>query len=221
MLIAVLSDVHGHLPALEAALALIAERGCQAAVFLGDAFGYLPEGPACFERLAGFCAHLASGNHEAMLAGRLPLDPDRDRVYGLGELKKNLDPALKERLLALPQRLELEWGGRRALFVHGSPAEPLTGYVHPDTPLDPAWAEGFDLIFMGHTHRPFIRDEHGARFVNVGSAGLPRGPSAGRSCLAVWDTVSGAVELMRRPLPPNPYPEVHPSVKKLLSPTES
>jgi predicted phosphodiesterase len=223
MLIAVLSDVHGHLLALEETLTSIKKRGCQASVFLGDAFGYLPDGLVCFDLLERNCDHLLSGNHEAMLVGKLPLPPERDHVYGLGELKESIDKDLKTKIMALPYRLELG-NGQRALFVHGSPADPLEGYVYPDTSMDLFCTSGFDLIFMGHTHRPFIRTESKTVFVNVGSVGLPRGHEVGWSSWAVWNTEVGTVELIRRPLPASDYcfhPKIHESVKRLLRKPES
>ena len=60
------------------------------------------------------------------------------------------------------------------LFVHGSPRDPLNGYVYPDTEMDSFEKLPYDAIFMGHTHRSFIKKAGEKIIANVGSCGLPR-----------------------------------------------
>ena len=83
MKVAVVSDVHGNLPALEACLAAIERAGCHRILCLGDTFGYLPDGQACFDLLRSSGARMLLGNHEAMLLERLPVSPESETVYQL------------------------------------------------------------------------------------------------------------------------------------------
>jgi predicted phosphodiesterase len=86
--------------------------------------------------------------------------------------------------------------GLRCLFVHGSPSDPTYGYVYPDTDLSSFAGFEADVIFMGHTHRPFVRRNGDYLFVNVGSCGLPRdGDPRGSVCL--FDTHSRSAEILR------------------------
>jgi predicted phosphodiesterase len=220
MRLAVVSDVHGNWPALEAALAEIRSLGCERLVFLGDAVGYFPDGLACARLISETFDHVLMGNHEAMLLGLRPLERAKDADYGLGALKAALPPEDRRRLAGAPEYLELDLDGRKLLFVHGAPDAPLEGYVYPDTPLEPGWGEGYDAVFMGHTHRPFIRESGGVLFVNAGSCGLPRDGGA-RASFAVFDSAGLEAELVRTPLDVaglwRRYPGVAESVKRRLA----
>jgi predicted phosphodiesterase len=224
MLLAVVSDVHGNWPALEAALAEIRSLGCEKLVFLGDAVGYFPDGLACARLIGETFDHVLMGNHEAMLLGRRPLDRVKDADYGLDALKPALSPEDRRRLAGGPESLELDLDGRKILFVHGAPDAPLEGYVYPDTPLKPGWGEGYDAVFMGHTHRPFIRESGGTLFVNAGSCGLPRDGEA-RASFAIFDSAALEATLVRMPLAVaqlwRRYPEVPERVRQKLEPQTS
>lgn len=219
MRLAVVSDVHGNLPALKAALTKIRSLGCETLVFLGDAVGYFPEGLACARLIRETFDHVLMGNHEAMLLGCRPLSEAKDADYGLGALKPALSPEDRRRLDGCPEFLELDLDGRKILCVHGAPDAPLEGYVYPDTPLKPGWGNGYDAVFMGHTHRPFIKQAYGTLFVNAGSCGLPREGGAWSS-FAVFDPAGLEAALIRTPLDIaellRRYPGVADSVKNHL-----
>ncbi|MDS0282586.1 metallophosphoesterase [Haloarcula onubensis] len=72
--------------------------------------------------------------------------------------------ALRERL---PAEATVEWGGYRLLVVHG--------HRHSDTALGMlARQEGADIVVVGHSHRPEIRELDGRLLVNPGSYADPR-----------------------------------------------
>ncbi len=82
-------------------------------------------------------------------------------------------------------------GGRRIHMAHGSPQNPLLGRIESS---DQVTATGYDVIVLGHTHRPFVGcSPSGALALNPGSCGYPRDNGRCLS-LAVLDTV--------RPIPP-------------------
>jgi predicted phosphodiesterase len=58
---------------------------------------------------------------------------------------------------------------------HGSPVNPLEGYVYPDSSLNSIGSMTEKFIFLGHTHYKMNRNWAGVRFVNPGSLGQPRG----------------------------------------------
>jgi diadenosine tetraphosphatase ApaH/serine/threonine PP2A family protein phosphatase len=106
-----------------------------------------------------------AGNHEhAMMSGDPPL---KDEVYQLSVVKSALAPADIEYVRSLPSSV----ARNETLFVHGSPSDPVNGYLYPDTELDEV---SYRFVFCGHTHRPFIRQAGHTTYVNVGSCGLPR-----------------------------------------------
>src|SRR5262249_41499128 len=84
-------------------------------------------------------------------------------------------------------------------LVHGSPDDHVWGYVYPDTDLagfasDPSLAGAY--VFMGNTHRPFVKKVGATTFVNVGSCGLPRDVGHLGAC-CVLDDRTGRVRLIR------------------------
>jgi len=58
--------------------------------------------------------------------------------------------------------------------MHGSPTNPVFGYVYPDTDLSSLGLQPDVTVVLGNTHRPFIRRHGDATVVNIGSCGLPR-----------------------------------------------
>ena len=60
-------------------------------------------------------------------------------------------------LETLPLKAEFHSYGVAGLFVHGSPTDPLTGYIYPDSDLSEFSEIDADVVFMGHTHHPFVR----------------------------------------------------------------
>jgi predicted phosphodiesterase len=219
MKLALLSDIHGNLPALETCLGAVRDLGCERILCLGDTFGYFQDGAACFDMLQQAGAEMMLGNHEAMLLRRIPSTPERELVYQLEAERSRLSLEMRAALERLVPFREIVLDGRALLLVHGAPWDPLGGYVFPDTNLAPLGSLSYDFIFMGHTHRPFVRTEARTCVVNVGSCGLPRdiGSSA---CFAVYDGDTGQVELIRPALDielvRRTYPHAHPTVLAVL-----
>jgi len=198
MMIGLLSDAHGNLEAFEKALGVLERLGAEKIYFLGDSVGYLP-GAEVASRIVELGLPSVLGNHEAML-----LDPEcgrsgRDTVYRLVQTAAAMPSRVRRAIEGWPQRRELQLGCGRAVLVHGSPADHLWGYVYPDTDLmgfarEPS-LEGA-LVFMGNTHRPFVKKVGAATFVNVGSCGLPRDVGhLGACCLL--DDRTGEARIIR------------------------
>jgi putative phosphoesterase len=199
MIAGFLSDAHGNPYGLESCLRAVQRRGAERVFFLGDAVGYFPEETAVLDLLRSSGTVCVRGNHEGLLLGDLPLSEARDRVYRLTEAKSRLSAAHRAWLVEWPERLEVNLAGRRGLLVHGNPAEPLTGYVYPDTDVTRFGELPFDLVVMGHTHRPFFTDVGGVTILNPGSCGMPRDVGYLASC-AIYDSVTGRCEILRTAL---------------------
>lgn len=220
MKIGVLSDAHGNPGALERCLRFLRRRGVEAIWFLGDSIGYLPEGGAVLEMLVETGAETLLGNHDAMAISALELTERGEQVYKIREQRSALSASHTEQLrAALPFR-EDRIGGRRALFVHGSPWQPLTGYIYPDADLSAFSALPYDIVFMGHTHRPFVAISGGCTVVNVGSCGLPRDQGNLASC-AIYDADEHECSIHRIPFDAERIAEqhqhsIHPSVAEVL-----
>lgn len=219
MKIAVISDVHGNLVYLRTCLGEIERLGCDVLVCLGDTVGYFPDALPCMEELESMKGHHLLGNHEAMLLGLLPLSAENDCVYRLHKVREVLPESQSAWFGQLLPFWATTLDARRLLFVHGSPWDPLRGYVYPDAVEEIFGTLPFDAVFMGHTHRPFCTALNGVLVVNVGSCGLPRDVGNSPS-FAVYDTQVGEVvmhrvvgeveEVLRR------YGNAHPAVHACL-----
>ena len=196
MRIGFIADVHGHVEAMDIAFRLLEARGVERVCFLGDAVGYLP-GTAAIVSIEAACAICLKGNHEAMLLDSKALPKDRDAIYRLGETRLLCDdPDLFARIECWPTKQHDIWSSGTALLVHGSPVEPLNGYLYPDSRLDDLGSEGPAYVVCAHTHRPFIRRTERTTWINCGSVGLPRDDGRFGS-LALFDEGKGQAEILR------------------------
>jgi putative phosphoesterase len=177
MRIAVVSDIHGNLPALEAVLRDIERQGVDGIVNLGDSLSgpLLPLETAQF-LMAQDWVHLA-GNHERQI-----LIPGR---HGRGAsdayAHAQLGPNELGWIASLSHRQEL---GSEVLLCHGSPRSDIEYFLEtvepglfrmarPDEIDLRLSAETATLVLCGHTHLPrAVRASRGTLIVNPGSVGL-------------------------------------------------
>ncbi len=176
---AILSDVHGNLVALRAVLAEFDELGVREIVVAGDIVGFGPNPDDVVDLLVRRGAQLIRGNHEkdyvapyatpAMSAYWLA-DP---RLRGMIWSLDRLGPERRAFLAELPDSL---WLDQSTLVVHGSLRHVRDSVLAstPEAELNAMFAgDRSRLVFMGHTHRPLIRQTTQRRLVNAGSVGLP------------------------------------------------
>lgn len=217
--IGLLSDAHGNSYAFDRAVALLLAHGVDRIFFLGDAIGYVPS-TAVLDSLAslGERVQCIRGNHEAMLLERQS-DPAREEVYQLEALRPRLTPMQLAMISSWPASRAEVIDGQKVLLVHGSPADPTYGYVYPDNDLA-GFCPDADWVFMGNTHHPFIREQAGTCYVNVGSCGMPRDDGRYGS-VALFDTRTRSARIQRFDITAESqqvleqFPMVHPSVRKV------
>ena len=192
MRIAVITDVHANLPALDAALESIQAEGCDAVFHTGDAIGIGPFPGECLELLLNTPnIQFVVGNHDAYFAQGLPTPQPAWMSDGEVEHQQwthsRLDPNLRSVLAAWPLVLQHDLEDVRTVFVHYALAP--SGQDFWPVIKDPTAADldrifefhEVVLIFYGHHHRR--SDEQGiARYVNPGSLGCFGAPVA-RYCL--------------------------------------
>lgn len=216
-LIGLLSDAHGNSLAFDRAVDLLLAQGAQRLYFLGDAVGYVPSA-AVLDSLArlGDRVQCIRGNHETMLLEGQS-DAARERVYQLEALRPRLTPAQLAMIASWPASRSEVIDGQKVLLVHGSPEDPTYGYVYPDTDLA-GFNPGADWVLMGNTHHPFIREQAGSRYVNIGSCGMPRDDGRYGS-VALLDTKTRSARILRFDITAESrqvleqFPMVHPSVR--------
>jgi len=194
--IGILSDAHGNAIGLKECIASLKRRNINMLVSLGDCVGYFPEPNTVLETLLSADAVCLMGNHEAMLIGILTLDKAKEEVYRIRKSRIGISRRQFRWMSSWVPFQEAIVDGLRLLFVHGSPWDPLNGYVYPDSDLSRFNGLEFDAIFMGHTHRPFTTRVGNLQLVNVGSCGLPRDTKRFLSC-AIYDTEQNDCEMIQ------------------------
>lgn len=182
--IALLSDVHGNMPALEAVLEDAAGHGADAIWNLGDVVGYAPFPNEVIRRLRDVHAANIVGNYDLKVLAfeqkqeqwKKHKAPEKYAAFQWNW--EHLSEEDRGFLASLPARLKVEVNGLDVLLVHGSPAsiDELLGADTAQRRLEElAVKAGVDVIVCGHSHEPFVRRTRGAWFVNPGSVGRPEG----------------------------------------------
>ncbi len=205
MKICVFSDIHGNMVFFDAFLREIESDKPDRLVFLGDSVSYYPDGCAVIRRLREIGALCIEGNHDSMLRGEFPIPEKHESVYRLRQTMDEIRPDELAFVKSWPEIVSETISGQKIIFVHGSPLNHLKGYTYADSELALYDDPGTDIVFMGHTHRPWIRQNSHTLMVNVGSIGLPRDEGNGcRPCWAIYDSRTGKAELRRVSADPAP-----------------
>lgn len=203
-MIAVISDLHSNLQALRRALEDIAELGITRIACLGDVVGYGANPRECLALVMEHCEFTLLGNHEDALLNYAEdfNDNARAAIHWTQDRLNSPDFPAEENcafwnfLGERPHQVETD----AALFVHGSPRDPVREYM---LPRDAKNAEKMSRVFaaqtqpvsfVGHSHVPGVYVEGMPRhiaprdlpdglfvlpsdrqvLVNVGSVGQPR-----------------------------------------------
>jgi predicted phosphodiesterase len=148
--VAVLSDIHANLVALDAVLA---DAGPVDAVWhLGDVVGYGPQPDAVVDRLIGVGAVGVTGNHDRAAAGGDEIDWfNPDARAAMEWTRGRISTATADWLRALPERHT----ERGLSMVHGSPRDPIWEYILTPSDAKANIAELTTRVgLFGHTHLP-------------------------------------------------------------------
>lgn len=192
--VALLSDIHGNLLALEAVLEDLGTWPVQSVFCLGDIVGYGPDPGECVRRIRTLAEHTVMGNHEMMmlmLAWRTLSDLGPELTPSLRRALDQLSPEDLEWVSSLPIGVEME----SFALIHSSFHQPAAFHYIQET-HDAAEClrdQPKPVSFHGHTHVPVIWKQRGAgticlfpsdkpvqlqpreRYtINVGSVGQPR-----------------------------------------------
>jgi len=221
----IISDIHGNLEALEAALDALSGEKLDKYLCVGDIVGYGANPRECIKRTQALRAVCVCGNHDKASSGGL--DPARFNESARRSVmwtRRALGEHHKEFLRGLDPVYE----DANLVLAHGTLQEPEKFYYMLDS-LD---ARGTfkrlkkKVCFVGHTHVPGIfllkgrRIDYSSRrrtllsagekaIVNVGSVGQPRDGDP-RACYSVYDSENGSVSLKRLSY------DIHKAQRKIL-----
>lgn len=188
MKIAVISDIHANLEALEACLAKIEELKPDKLICLGDIVDYCAEPNECIELVKKNSDVVILGNHDEAQFDYAIADGFSESAYiSSVHTRSVIKPEYIEYFKTLPRSYTID----DMLFVHASPeALPRYRYIlTPEAARDNFKAYKEKFCFIGHSHRPVIfekrrknvfaaesvmNDGKNRYIINVGSVGQPR-----------------------------------------------
>lgn len=190
--IAIISDVHSNIYALDKVLSRI--KGME--VFcVGDLVGYNPYPNEVIEMIRdnGIISIMGNHDHAVITGDTLWFNPIAARA--IHWTRGVIEDENLEFLKTLPNLYVHE----HFTMVHGSPRDPLDEYVYSDYPEETL--KGFlkgvsSTLILGHTHVPFVKNLNGKLIFNPGGVGQPRDYDP-RASFAIFDTENGEVEIKR------------------------
>lgn len=195
---AIISDIHGNLPALEAVLADIERQGVNEIYHLGDLVGYNPFPNETVALIASRGIPGLRGNYDQAVLGQVA-DPVGEflnaRITPMGlEIYhwtlQEVNDQTRKFLASLPQQMTVAKEGWRFRLTHGSPRH-IKDYVRPSWPdemfLELLAEVSEEVLCTGHTHIPLIRQFDRQWLLNPGSVGFPKdgNPLASYALVAV------------------------------------
>ncbi len=190
MRLAVLSDVHSNLPALQAVLADVDRVGAEGIWVAGDLVGYNPRPNEVLELLRSRRVRAIRGNHDRAALGGDTSWFNELAAAAIRWTRIQLTPASVGYLKELEDRTRGAMPEGLVAMYHGSPRND-DEYVFP-------WAAdesvvrmaGAPFVILGHTHFPMVLPFRSGLLVNPGSVGQPRDGNP----RAAW----GVLDLTRR-----------------------
>lgn len=200
--VAVITDIHANLPALEASLWRIDELGIKRIYCGGDLVGYGPHPNEVCSVLENWAVPTIYGNYDYAIGRDLEdcgcaYVTQHERELGQHSVEwtlANTSEHAKAYLRTLPFDLHFAVGSQRVHLVHGSPRK-VNEYLFEDKPdrlyRRLADAEEDDVLVFGHTHKPWTRRFDDVLFVNCGSVGKPKDGDPRAAFAVLTETAEG------------------------------
>ena len=189
-MLAILSDIHGNLAALEAVLEKIDQLRCSRILSLGDVAGYYPQVQECIDLLrARNVLHLL-GNHDFYIVEGTGCPRSRSVTRMIEFQRPLISGEGFEWLRASPK--SHSWAKCR--FVHGGWSDPIDEYMY--TVRENSLPGDGGIYFSGHTHVQYLVEFGRKTYCNPGSVGQPRDGDR-RAAFAVYQ--DGGITLHRVP----------------------
>ena len=197
MRIAVVSDIHSNLEAFHSVLNKIDSMKINDVYCVGDIVGYGADPREVLKILVRKKIASVMGNHDYAASSG---DVLKFNQFAADSIYKNIEMISENEIKYLGdlnKKMEVDLEGTKIYFVHGSPRDPLWEYVYEGdnlkTYLDISKS---DILIMGHTHIPFVREINGKLIMNTGSVGQPRDGDP-RASFLVYDSEKEEGEIIR------------------------
>lgn len=174
--IAIISDIHGNIPALEAVLKDISRRNISRIFCLGDIVGKGPSSDLAVDLVRGNCEQTVRGNWDELISGESNLKVVKWHQAVMGEHRLQY-------LRELPFSIEFVMSGKYIRLFHASPRS-LYERIQPWDDQEKRLSlfesselcqqqQGADVVGYGDIHNAYIQHLNGKTLLNVGSVGNP------------------------------------------------
>jgi putative phosphoesterase len=205
MPVAIISDIHGNIKALEAVLSDIKKQGLEEIYCAGDLVGYAPFPNEVIDLILRKNILTIMGNYDDGVGFDKPecgcayID-SKSKELGKQSIewtKKEVSAENKEFLRSLPTHIDFKLGDFNVKVVHGS-LRKINEYLFEDKPEQTlrriVEETGADILVCGHTHKPYHKVLGDKHLVNVGSVGKPKHGDS-QAVYGVLDLKSGKLEV--------------------------
>lgn len=162
MLIALISDIHGNLSALNAVLEDTDKAGAEQTWCMGDLVGYVPFPNECIELTRNKASESIVGNYDLKVIDFKKKKSEWKKSKKTAKFdafewnNRHLNPRSQKYLRSLPRDIRLETGKFKILLTHGSP-QYIDEPIYFDTPQERFIELGkiadTEIIVCGHTHQ--------------------------------------------------------------------
>lgn len=174
--LAILSDIHGNMPALEAVIEDVERRGIERMICLGDLVGKGPDSDKAVDRIRSICQTVIRGNWDDFM----PKPTDNEIIAWH---RARLGQERLDYLRTLPFALEFRMSGKLVRLFHASPRsvyeriQPWDSIDKRMSLLDPSErtpsTELCDVAGYGDIHNAYVQHLSGRLLFNTGSVGNP------------------------------------------------
>lgn len=214
-MLAIISDIHGNLEALEAVLGKIQELDISQVICLGDIVGYGPNPLECLDLVREHCQERVMGNHDFGVLyepANFNVGAEQACFWTRSELLSKSQAKQRRARTTFLGSAPVKIKHDQKSFVHGSPRRPINEYIFPDdvysnaNKLSSIFERMDSFCFVGHTHfagvflpdpdfySPKELDYHfdfdtaERAIINVGSVGQPRDREPRASFVTINET---------------------------------
>jgi predicted phosphodiesterase len=208
MKIAILSDIHGNIEALNTVLAYLDANEITEIYCLGDVVGYGPNPNECVDLISERCNRIVIGNHDHAAIGLTSTEYFNDFAKIATAWTASV---LNEENKAFLSSLEFAYHDEEYLLVHATPSQPsLWHYILSEVDAQHEFRQFEERIcFIGHSHFPIVFLKQGYTreqsiklskrnkyIINVGSVGQPRDGNP-MTCFCVYNSSSNKLDYIR------------------------